>query len=322
MLWADAAGRTRRPMVAIEDHLYHTGEMLDAIAAAAPERLADLTVCALDRPGPDTDAATRDWSARYPPVQIVTLDALSTSSLGACARGIASLVRPGGVVVQDVQLTTLSCVPADRWWESIYLGATVRGLFAARPPIVRFCSNKRGYDATFGKDLIDAGFDPRDVMDKSAMTRDVVPAMLRLMRTQFPLEMTTTATGTPARTPMPVHDLDRADVEGACDVVLWQGNGGATIGGRQFAAPAALKAGAPEIETWRSLIADRLAQGDGVPVADLGQRLAGAGAARAEQTNVAARHIHGLRARLTGDQAIVTAHHRYRLADRLTVAIV
>ena len=319
MLWADAAGRTRRPMVAIEDHLYHTGEMLDAIAAASPDRLADLTVCALDRPGPDTAAATADWSARYPAVQIVTLDTLSITSLGAFARGVAGLIRPGGIVVQDVQLTTLPFIPADKWWESIYLAATIRGLFATRPPIVRFCSNKRGYDATFGKDLIDAGFDPRDVMDKTAMTRDVVPAMLRLVRAQFPLELTTTAPGSPS---IPVHYLDRPDVEAACDVVLWRGSAGATIGGRQFATPASLRAGAPEIETWRSLVDDRLTNGDGIAVADLGQRLAGTDAARAEQTNVAARHMHGLRARLRDDQAIVTAHHRYRLADRLTVAIV
>ena len=97
-----------------------------------------------------------------------------------------ALLRPGGVLIQDVQLGTLPFVPADRWWESIYLAATVRGMFPARPPTVRFLSNKRGYSATFGRDLLDAGFDPRDVMDKSALRDVVVAGRDRAVRSRVP----------------------------------------------------------------------------------------------------------------------------------------
>jgi hypothetical protein len=329
MLWTDEAGRTRRPVVVIEDHLYHTGELLEAVAAAVPDRLHHLTVCALDRPGPDTVAAVNEWTVRYRGVQIVTwqeLGDLKPADHGAFARAIGQLVRPGGIVLQDIQLETLPFIPADRWWESIYLGATIRGLFADRPPIIRFCSNKRGYDVTFGKDLLDAGFDPRDVMHKSDMVKTVVPAvLLRLMDVQFPSVLRVLefrGSGAQGSRNIPVSDADRVEVERECDVVLWRAGTGTTIGGRALGSQASLKTGSPEIETWRLLIEDRLSGGEGIAVVDVGQRLAEAGAERAELTNIAARHIHGLRARLADGEVIQTAHHRYRLADGLSVGLV
>jgi hypothetical protein len=243
---------------------------------------------------------------------------LDATSQGTCARDLAKLVRPGGIVIQDVQLSTLPFIPADRWWESIYLGATIRGLFADRAPVVRFCSNKRGYDATFGKDLIEAGFDPRDVMDKTALARTVVPTIVQLFRTRFPLTVRTSAVGSA----LPASDLDRADVEAAHDVVLWRTASGATLGGRLLASTGSLRAGSAEIETWNQLIDDRLSDGAGLAVVDVGQRLVGAGAERAELTNLAARHVHGLRARLLRDSAILTAHHRYAIAPDVSVAMV
>jgi hypothetical protein len=321
MLWADEAGGTRRPIVAIDDHLYHTNELLTALDGTAPDLLAQTTVCALDRPGPDTDAAVTEWAARYPQVRVVTMTGLRTTGDGAdygsFARRIAGLVRPGGIVLQDIQLETLSFVPADRWWESIYLGAAVRGFFPERPPVIRFCSNKRGYDATFGKDLLDAGFDPRDVMDKTQIATVVVPGLRRLFATQFPRRLRSSAPGD-----LSVSDADRAEVERECDVVLWRTGSGATLGGRSAGSTATLKAGAPEIQTWQQLIDDRLVGGDGVPVVDIGARLAEAGAERAEQTNLAARHLHSLRSRLRDSDSIVTAHHRYRLRDGIVAAIV
>ena len=54
------------------------------------------------------------------------------------------MLRPGGLVLQDIQLATLGFIPPDRWWESIYLANTVRGMFAENPPTCRFLSNKSG----------------------------------------------------------------------------------------------------------------------------------------------------------------------------------
>jgi hypothetical protein len=320
MLWTDDGGHTRRPIVVIEDHLYHTGELLNAVGRVAPERLADLAVCAIDRPGPDTTAAIADWSRRFPGVRLLTLDELPSRDLPSFARAIASLARPGGIVLQDIQLSSLPFVPADRWWESIYVGATVRGLFSERPPIVRFFSNKRGYDATFGKELIDAGFDPRDVMDKSSLDQEVVPAMLRLLNTQFPHRLTISTRRAGAVT-LPAGHADRGDVERACDLVLWISGDRATLGGRLAGSSVVLKPGTAEVETWRALIGDRLAGGPGIQVLDVGARLGPSGAERAEHTNLAARHIHGLRARLSDAGAIVTANHAYRISDAVSVAL-
>src|ERR1043165_9525531 len=107
MLWADEAGHSRRPIVAIEDHLYHTADLLQAVADAAPDALAQFTICALDRSGPDTDAALSQWATRFPGVRVVTPRDLRTDTLGSFARDVAQLLRPGGIVLQDIQLTTL-----------------------------------------------------------------------------------------------------------------------------------------------------------------------------------------------------------------------
>ncbi len=320
MLWADEAGNVRRPIVAIEDHLYHTGEWLQAIAAQAPARLGDLTVCAIDRSGPDTASTIAEWRERYPDVRLLTLDDLATRDLPAFARSVAALVRPGGLVLQDVQLSTLPFVPADRWWESIYIGATVRGLFAERPPTIRFCSNKRGYDATFGKELIDAGFDPRDVMDKSTMHDIVVPAVLKQIDAKFPATLRAIDGGRIQT--VPVADADRDEIAREIDLALWSGSEKPSLAGRAVSSPTTLRAASAEAATWAALIEDRLHGGSGLSVVGVGERLGEPGAERAELTNLAARHIHTLRARLRDAEAIVTANHAYQIAGGLSVALI
>ena len=61
-------------------------------------------------------------------MQIRVPDPGDLADAASLARAIARLLRPGGLIVQDVQLSTLPFLPADRWWESIYVAATVRGL--------------------------------------------------------------------------------------------------------------------------------------------------------------------------------------------------
>jgi hypothetical protein len=320
MAWRNDDGLERRPVVVIEDHLYHAGELAEAIARVAPALAASVTICAIDRPGPDTSSTVADWARRFPAMRIVTLDALRAADLSSFARSVAKLVRPGGLVVQDVQLETLPFIPADRWWESIYVGATVRGLFAERPPLVRFASNKRGYDATFGKDLLDAGFDPRDVMDKSQLDQVVVPAIAKIVAARFPHRAIVGNSGSTET--WPVGDGDRADLEAACDLSLWTAGDRVWLGGRLVGEAVALKTGSSEIETWRALIEDRIRDQGGVAVISVGERLAEHGAERAELTNLAARHIHTMRARMKDADAIVTANHRYQLRAGLTVSFV
>lgn len=322
----------RRPLVVVEDHLYHTGELLAALAAVRPELLAWITVCGIDRGGPDTEAMVAQWTSRFPALQVaarlpaadrvITIADADLADAGAFAKLVARLLRPGGVLVQDIQLSTLAFVPADRWWESIYTAATVRGIFGERGASVRFLSNKRGYSATFGRDLIDAGFDPRDVMDKADLS-SVVPTIASMLDRAFPLTVTFDDGGERTARPAADHPAERAEIDRAFDVVLWQAGSAPELGGRAAAdedAHVALRAGSAEADTWRQLVDDRIAGGAGISVLSVGERIAPAGAERAEITNLAARHAHTLRSRLSSAAAIVTAEHRYALAPGLRVA--
>jgi hypothetical protein len=338
MAWLDEPGFERRPVVFVEDHLYHTADLLAAVAAVRPELLASSTAVAIDRPGPDTDAAIALWRGRYPTLQIVAaitargalespfvrvLEATETVDAAAFARTVARLLRPGGLLIQDVQLSTLPFVPADRWWESIYLAATVRGMFAARAPTVRFLSNKRGYSATFGRDLLDAGFDPRDVMDKSALHDTVAPAVIALFDRAFPNVLEARRPPAPAASwPAGATDDDRREIEQSLDLVLWPSESGVELGGTHVAGSAGrvtFRAGSTEAATWTQLVSDAIAGGSGLPVLDVGRRIGPAEAERAELTNLAARHVHTLRGRLRSADAIVTVTHAYRLSDKLRV---
>lgn len=336
MTWLDSRGFERRPLVFVEDHLYHTGELLSALARAGRDSLSHVTVCAIDRAGPDTAQAVDRWLGECPGVQIAapveprpgvqTLAPADIADATSFARWLARLVRPGGVIVQDVQLETLPFLPADRWWESIYVAATARGLFADRAPTIRFLSNKRGYAATFGRELLDAGFDPRDVMDKAELDRAVVPAVLRLFDRSFPLQVDVAIPDARRRQrPVADHPAERRELESEIDLLLWPAAQGLELGGRLVSGAdrrVALRPGGHESTTWATLIADRLDDGTGIPVVTMGERVGPPDALRAEVTNVAARHVHTLRSRLSDASAIVTAHHAYRLRDGVSVGLV
>jgi hypothetical protein len=323
-------------MVVVEDHLHHVSELLDVLAEADAAILDQTTVVCLDRSGPDTSRLATAWLEAYPGLQVaarldgnvpaslqrrcVLLDPAVFEGAHRFCKAVVGMLRPGGLLLQDIQLATLGFIPPDRWWESIYLANTVRGMFAGSSPACRFLSNKRGYEATFGRDLLDAGFDPRDVMDKSDLRGMVVPVVRSYLGRAFPLVLQ--IAGAPDAAVAKTEE-DRREIEGELDLAVWSGEPNVEIGGRLLPdgerKRVALKAGSQEAVTWLELIADRLQGGDGVPVLEVGKRIAPEGAGRAEITNLAARHIHGLRNRLQDGGSIVTAHHAYRLAEGLRV---
>jgi hypothetical protein len=369
MSWVVEAGFAKRPLVIVEDHLYHMTELLDGLGESS-DLYGQLTVVCLDRPGPDTRRTVAAWLADHPALQVIAavepqagdgahgaekgrglaaaerrdreaqalagplgagrlrpLPAAAFTSAHRLCQAVAGALRPGGLLLQDIQLSTLAFIPADRWWESIYVASTVRGMFAERPPACRFVSNKRGYEATFGRDLLDAGFDPRDVIDKAEIARSVVPVVRAFLDRSFPMALRLAA---PGRAPWELRvsrlEGEREEIERALDLLLWSaGDGAVELGGGGVAAREpprrrlAWKAANQEAITWNALVADRLAGGPGLAVLDVGRRVAPPDAGRAEITNAAARHLHTLRARLDDPAAIVTAGHSYRLSERLTV---
>jgi hypothetical protein len=354
MTWVASEGFTRRPLVVVEDHLYHTTELLDRLGGPDP-LYGQLTVVCLDRPGPDTSRNAAAWLAACPGLQVIAAldpgaDAAAAgappaaggldparfrplppdafSSAHRLCQTLAAALRPGGLLLQDIQLQTLAFIPADRWWESIYLASAVRGSFADRLPACRFVSNKRGYEATFGRDLLEAGFDPREVIDKGDLARAVVPTLRGFLDRSFPLSLRLAA---PGRRPWALRvaraESEREEVEREVDLLLWSGGDGAVeLGGRALPGGPSqrrvvFKPGNQEAVTWKALLEDRLGGGAGLPVLDVGRRLAPPDAGKAELTNLAARHLHTLRGRLADAAAILTAHHAYRLSERLTVGL-
>jgi hypothetical protein len=330
----------RRPLVIVEDHLHHVGELLSALATEAPDLLDQTTVVCLERAGPDTARSVHDWLERYPLLQVRA--AVDEADVAGAARPrlrslaeavfreprslaleIAASLRPDGLLVQDIQLASLTFVPADRWWESIFVAAAVRGLYPVAPPTCRFLSNKRGYAATFGRELMEQGFDPRDVMDKGETRQVVVPVVRRHVDQRFELELRRSERSTIGPVRIGAGSSERSDLEASLDLLLWpRGEAGYELGGRALGRGkprVALRAGSQEAMTWRQLIDDRLASGDGIAVIEVGERVAPEGAGRAEATNAAARHLHTLRGRLSVDDAILTAAHAYRLSDSLRV---
>jgi hypothetical protein len=434
MTWVGERGFSRRPIVVVEDHLYHIAELLEALSAGTSGGAAgacesgsgaaagasgsaaggvgadatgaglagDLTVVCLDRQGPDTARAVAGWLAAHPALQVAA--AVAPSDLGELGGisgiggidgmggiggidGVGGLVapasrrllplapevftgsnrfcqlvagalRPGGLLLQDIQLSTLAFIHPDRWWESIYLANTVRGMFARRPPSCRFISNKRGYQATFGKELLEAGFDPRDVADKRELASVVVPMLRAFRDRELPFALRVVRGADRLAAVAVSREGDGEEVESELDLVVWHDAGGASgwprasaagaiavgvvgaveLAGRAVAPgdgtrPAGegsagsaprrllLRAGSHEAQTWLQLVEDRFAGGSGVPVLTVGERLAPPGAGRAEITNLAARHIHTLRRRLRDAAAIVTDRHAYRLAGGLQVGL-
>ena len=299
--------------------MYHTVDLLAAVRQTHPRLLDHVAVAVLDRPGPDTDAAVRSCATAFPEVSLVTPSASDLANTAGFSKWVGRRSRPGGLLVQDVQLGTLPFIPADRWWESIYLAATIRGMFPDRPPAVRFLSNKRGYGATFGGEMLEAGFDPRDVMEKTDLAGTVVPALASLFDRQFPNELEAARTW-----PLGDSPHDRRDVEESFDLILWRSTHALELCGRAIAEPGriSLRLDAPESETWTRLIKSRLAGDDGMAVVELGARVGPPQADRAELTNLAARHIHTLRSRLRSATDIATIKHAYRLNERLRVGFV
>lgn len=334
MSWVSAAGFTRRPLVFVEDQLHHVGELLEAIAESDPPLLAHVTALCLDRPGPDTSTCVERWLADYPEAQVAAsagegssprfrlLEPAVFASSSRYCKEVAALLRPGGLLVQDVQLSTLSFLPEDRWWESIFLASTVRGMFAAQPPAGRFLSNKRGYEATFGRDLLDAGFDPRDVMDKAELAATVIPVVRAYLDRGFPWRLRLAAPGERA---VAGGEGDAREIEDGLDLVLWLKGGAVELSGKIVGGERrrlTLRPGSHEARSWADLVEDRLAGGSGIPVTEVGRRVAPEGADRAELTNLAARHAHGLRSRLSAPGALLTVDHAYRLDPGLEVGLV
>lgn len=316
----------RRPLVVVEDHLYHIDEILGLFGRRAPGLLSRLTVVCLDRPGPDTRAAIERWASAFPQVLVVAdvspgdgerhlaLPAEALAREKGYVDAVAGLLAPRGVLVQDIQLEPLRFLEPDAWWETIYLAANVRGRYGSGAPRCVFMSNKRAFEATFGKKLRLAGFDEDDVLSKDELEDTLVPLVLRSLRESLPLAL--------ERSGQPEAWVCADDDETqTLDLVLWEDRAEKVVlTGRALAkGRLELASSTHEAATWRALVDTHLDGSSGVSIAALGIRVAPQDALRAEQSNAASRHAHKLRGRLLDKSALVTVEQHYRFADHLRV---
>lgn len=347
MNWLNDNEFTCRPLLIVEDHVYHISQLLRTIQSSCKELASNLTVVCLDRAGPDTDAAVQEWLGQFVNLQVAArvselshfdgcehrllpLDPDVFSNSNCYCKQIARLLRKRGLLIQDIELETLEFVPRDRWWESTMLASTVRGIVGDRAPHCAFISNKRGYEATFGAELLAAGHDPRDVLNKLDLQRSVLPFLNNYMDKHFPWMLrwddASLAGSGPCECYVACDSGECSEVESELDVVLWPvKDDTCMVGGRVFDSQKRSQFQLPvdgnEFQTWRALVSAKLDGRDGVEVAALGARVAPAGALRAEATNAAARHIHSLRKRLANPQDILTVQGHYRLCEKLKVGL-
>ena len=132
MKWIKTQVFAPRPLVIVEDHMFHLQEILRVMSQDTAYWLAHTTLVSLDRPGPDTTQTIQSWLRTYPELQVATRldesglsllerfptrlmqmpDKLFDHQISFC-NIIAALIRPGGFLVQDIQLSTLT-FPAFR----------------------------------------------------------------------------------------------------------------------------------------------------------------------------------------------------------------
>ena len=178
------------------------------------------------------------------------------------------------------------------------------------PPTVRFLSNKRGYAATFGRDLLEAGFDPRDVMDKSAMLgRPSCRRSRAFLDRAVPARSCARATATGGRRRLAGRPRRRRTCASSRpDSTSCSGRPAASSSAagssRSPDARRARARGGHEAETLaRAHRRSAATAGRRSPVVDVGERVGPPDAERAELTNLAARHVHTLRSRLDRSRA-------------------
>ena len=274
--------RSRRPRHRRRRRATGCAQYPRSCRSAAPTSRADRRDRAADRAptSPTTPAFARDASRR--------------------------LLRPGGLLVQDVQLSTLPFVPADRWWESIY-----RRRHRARPvrrAARRRCGSCRTSAATRRRSA--AICSRRASIRATSWTRPssppvVVPAIAAIRRPAFPLiarrRGSPTAVGASRRVARRAERAELARRRSTCVAVaeLPRRTRTRRPPRRARAAAALTRRGEPRgRRSWRALSTTASTGGAGLPVIGVGERVGPPGADRAEPTNLAARHIHTLRSRL------------------------
>ena len=275
--------------------------MLEAVERVSPDLSPCLTCCAIDQPGSDTTAMVSGWLSA---ISLQVAACVEPSDVSAASvhrlfrsRSVAcrSSARSRGWSRHCFSRAAFCCrMSISRRYASSSrsVGINLRGRDRARHVCAKascsaVLSNKRGYTATFGRDLMDAGFDPREVMDKAELETVIVPSIARELRARFRCHLRTPDRDRP--TPVGSDADARQDLDSQIDVMLW--DIGRPAGAERTCAPGSggISRRLERSTTWQELILDRIHRGPGLAVTAVGERLADARRRAGEISNLAAR---------------------------------
>ena len=294
MTWLFENPFERRPIVIVEDHLNHLDDICEQLQADQPGLFRLITLVGLDAGGPDTRQDVNRWLRIYPEVKVaahlasedaqqlvgqfpdrllpIPSELLKSSGPIGLSELLAGLVRPGGFLLQDVQLDNLHFIPADRKWESIRLLTTqVRALIPGRPSVVWFMSNKSNpFHEVYGA-LTGLNFDPNHFLDKDDLARRVISVFLEFLEESMPFSLRVTQDdGAIYETAVGEEDL--LDVMNGVDLALWQTDTALRLGGRLIKGDVLdRKVDSAEGRAWQALVVDRFGERTGVETKRFGE---------------------------------------------------
>jgi len=358
MARTDEVGFAPRPVVVVEDRYQHLIKLAEALQTHAPRVRGRVTyVCLQD--GPDTAAEVERWlTQRDLDLQVAVLEDSLAAGLfnkhpkqlrllppqvclspdwDSYSSSLEQLVRPGGVVLQDVELSPLEFA-RGRPWLSVRAAGTVQATFKARkkdPPILWFMSNKSIHFASLKDALLSVGCDlSRQFFDKKKETWSLIAAAIASHCDRFPLLWLETSRGEQR-----VIGVDeRQDVCSELDIVVWLGGfGKCIVEGRLFDKSIELERGTSnQLAAWVHLVRARIEGRDGVPtivfgslrgledapwrgVNQLAIDLSREGQSKSKDYNPSSRLAYKMKEALRDKNALDGGEHLYSLGDAVAV---
>ncbi len=285
-------------MVIVEDKPRHISTLVAELRKCPEELRGLITIVCLAEGHGDTASAVAKWLASDLDLHVLTLPGSATSNLQkrfgerygvlnpritqdmeSYARELRTLVRPGGLLIQDVVLNPLRFTDPDKW-KSVYAAGQVRSLLMPRGPQLWFMTNKslRVPHVLRAKEDVKA----EEFFDKEDHLAGIVSSLRRFVKEHFPWRLHLSDGRVAA-----VGIGDDDDVSHNVDLVVWATTRmKRTVGGRLIQWQVHNKGGKPSLR-WRpplsnvdaeavvpalvSLVRDRINHGPGLPTTVFGR---------------------------------------------------
>ena len=298
MSWIRSEGFELRPILVIEDHLEPLTKIIEILAAEAAHFLGLLTVVSLPRePRGDSRESVRGWLESHPQLQVaaylaerdaadlgaafpdrfqpVPAAALESQTSDRLRAILAGMLRPGGLLLQDICLDSLAFIPHGDLVESFtkIAHSVQQGFPARRRPECWLMSEQRRFEADFMPRLARQGFLPKNFLSKKTLDRNLSQNLKAFLVESMPLFLRLAQHGEESLETILGHE-DRDEVMSECDLVLWQPGGRIRIGGRLVKPEEAGRLRQPGTKIsqfWDALVRDLFGRHAGVTIEKLNE---------------------------------------------------